>query len=72
MIIIDRIEGNFAVCEFVSGGQTYVTSVELSEICGKAAEGDVLKCENGVLSVDSEQTRLRRERAARLSESLFE
>lgn len=68
--IIDRIEeGRFAVCEEESGSQAVF---ELGQIRGEVREGDCLKEENGVLQVDAEATRLRREKLRKFQQDLFE
>lgn len=56
MIIIDRFEGSIAVLETDSG----MLDVEKSLIPDNAEEGDVLRCENGVYTVDSDATEERR------------
>ncbi len=43
MLIVDRIEGEYAVCESDEGRM----NVPLSRICGKVKEGDILAEKNG-------------------------
>jgi hypothetical protein len=52
-MIIDRFEGNFAVCE-KAGGQ--LTRIARSKIPAEAREGDVLLLENDSLTIDIQAT----------------
>lgn len=56
MIIIDRFEGNIAVLETDVG----MINVDRKLIPEGSAEGDVLRCENGVYVSDRESTETRR------------
>ena len=56
---IDRIEGGVAVCEDADGARKEILITDLPE---GAREGDVLTEENGVITVDEEQTLARRNR----------
>lgn len=56
MIIIDRFEGDIAVLETDEG----MISVSRELVPSGAAEGDVLRCENGTYAADTEATAARR------------
>lgn len=68
-VIIDRFEGNFAVCE--KEDRTMV-NIERSRLPMGAGEGDVLVIEGDVISLDAEETALRRLKIQRMMESLWE
>lgn len=57
MLIIDRFEGDFAVCE-ETGGE--MRDIPRDKIRGKAAEGDVLYQKDGWYEVDHVATKARR------------
>ena len=59
-IIIDRFEGNLALCE------------KEAQLPIGVKEGDVLVEENGSFSVDTEATYQRREKIAQLMNDLWE
>ncbi len=62
-IIIDRFEGDFAVCELEEGKTVNVPKV----LFENAKEGDVV-----TICVDAEQTKERKKRVESLVNSLFE
>lgn len=67
--IVDRIEGNYAVCETEEGK---MLPVELAILPQGIEEGDVLSKEaNGQFFIDREETQRRRDRMRNLSKSLF-
>ena len=66
---IDRIEGEYAVCE--TADRTMKT-IALTEIAGNPKEGDVICREDGTWRVSPEETGRRREQIIRLQKQLFE
>ena len=62
MIIIDRFEGNFAVCE----ADGFMKDIPLKQIADGSAEGDVLIFENGIYKTDRDATEQRKKRAEAL------
>ncbi len=62
MIIIDRIEGDFAVCE--CDGRMINIKTEL--ISGDFSEGDCLRMSGGVYITDASETDKRKRRATAL------
>ncbi len=69
MLIVDRIENGFAVCETE---EQMIISLPLSKCSGPVREGDVLVETDGVYRADPEQTEKLREEARTLSKDLFE
>ncbi len=67
MLIIDRIEGNFAVVE----AEDRHLDIPLSEIEGTPKEGDVLKKTDRGYIIDYESTAARRKRIWGLQNSIF-
>ncbi len=71
-LIIDRFEGNYAICEELSEGEVlrkekkkelHLYGIARAELPVPAKEGDVLCIsDDGNISVDEEQTRVRREK----------
>ncbi|MDD3920648.1 MAG: DUF3006 domain-containing protein [Eubacteriales bacterium] len=69
MLIVDRIEGDYAVCERLDGR---MTDIPLCAICPPVFEGDVLCfAENGLFRCDEAQTENKHEEAAALLDGLF-
>lgn len=68
MIIVDRIEGAFAVCEM---DDKSMQNIALSELPVGVKEGDVLAVENGTYVIDAKQTKERSERIAQKMNRLF-
>ena len=66
--IIDRFEGEFAVLEKEDGG---IIDVPKSEIEG-AKEGDVVLFENGLYTIDIEETEKRKALIEEKMKKLFE
>lgn len=67
---IDRIEGDKAVC-IADSGETVI--IPVSSVSGEISEGKILvENENGVYSVDEDETERRRKAVFELSESLFD
>lgn len=63
---VDRIEGNVVILED-ENGDTVTVSVETLPACGA---GDVLQYENGVYTVEKEETQKRRSAAYALEQKL--
>lgn len=68
MIIVDRIEGAFAVCEM---DDKSMQNIALLELPVGVKEGDVLAVENGAYVIDAKQTKECTERIAQKMNRLF-
>ncbi len=68
MLILDRFEEGFAVCEY---NGDYVC-IPTSMISQDAKEGDVLRLNGDIYEVDAEMTNIRREKNSYLLDSLWE
>ena len=68
MIIVDRLEGAFAVCEM---DDKSMQNIALSELPAGIKEGDVLTVENSAYVIDIKQTAERSERIAQKMSRLF-
>ena len=68
MIIVDRIEGAFAVCEM---DDKSMQNIALSEHPAGIKEGDALAEDNGTYVIDAKQTKERSERIAQKMNRLF-
>lgn len=66
--IIDRLEGDIAVCELEDGS---MVDTPLSSLPEGVREGDCLVRVDGLWHIDSERTATRKTRIAKLAESLF-
>jgi len=73
MLIIDRIEGEYAVCE-LSDEQENTTNilVKLDRLPQNVKEGDVIVIKDDHYEICEEETQKRREKIIGLSNSLFE
>ena len=67
--IVDRIEGNLAVCEREDGG---FEDIPLDQLPKGIREGNVLNCENGAWVLDLKAEKERRKRLFEKQESLFQ
>ena len=65
--IIDRFEGNYAVCE---AADLSMTNVERSKLPSEAKEGDTIIYDGEVYTIDEDDTNRRRERIKRKFNSL--
>lgn len=65
---IDRIENKTAICE---RGDLSLVELPLSLLPKGAKEGSVLKLENGVYTLDTEEERRRKSRILELQNMLF-
>lgn len=67
-IIIDRFEGNYAVCE---DEYRNIIEIDKKEIPQNAKDGDVLTVNHGVIEIDEEETVARRKLIKELQKNLF-
>ncbi|WP_342399985.1 DUF3006 domain-containing protein [Weizmannia sp. FSL W8-0676] len=67
--IVDRIEGEFAVCE--KDDRTTV-DIRLSELPSGVQAGDVIIVENGIPRIDRQLTKERKAQIKKLADELFE
>jgi hypothetical protein len=67
--IIDRFEGDLAVCEAEDGK---LVDIEKSKLPKNAEVGDVLVLENGKFRVDKKETEKRRKEIEDLMNELFD
>ncbi|MBW9153044.1 DUF3006 domain-containing protein [Clostridium estertheticum] len=68
-VIIDRFEGNYAVCE--KEDRTMI-DIKKSGIPSIAKEGDVLCIDNDVIIIDIEKTKKRLNEIEKLTKGLWE
>ncbi|NMA64673.1 MAG: DUF3006 domain-containing protein [Clostridiaceae bacterium] len=68
-IIIDRFEGQYAVCE--KEDRTMI-NIEKSKVPIEARPGDVLYVIDDVIVIDEKETKLRKEKMKKLLDSLWE
>ncbi len=61
--IIDRFEGETAVCETQDGE---IVSIDRASLTDNVREGMVIRCENGVYLADEQETESRQERIRNL------
>jgi len=67
-VIIDRFEGDFAVCE--KEDKTMI-DIERNKIPDEAKEGDALLVEDSKIIIDEEETKKREERIIDLTKDLW-
>lgn len=67
--VIDRFEGDFAVCENEEGK---MVNMDKKTLPLEAKEGDVIIFDCNGVSIDKEETTKRRKRINELAESLWE
>lgn len=68
-VVIDRFEGEHAICENES---EELIKIERSKLPTDAAEGDVIVIDGDSITVDREETRKRKERIKKLMGELWE
>lgn len=68
MLIIDRFEGNYAVCE---KEDRTIINIERSELPKEAKEGDVLVVKENCIIIDEKATQERREHIKKLMKDLW-
>lgn len=69
MLVIDRFEGNIAVCE--EDGGTF-RNISRDQLPPESREGDCLEVQDGAYHVNREETQRRREEILRLQNSLWD
>lgn len=67
-LIIDRFEGNFAVCEMEN---KEIIDIERSRIPKEAKEGDILVINSDKIYISYEETEKRRSEIERLANELW-
>lgn len=67
-LIIDRFEGNFAVCE---NENKEMINIERNKIPSSANEGDVISLENNIFTIYVEETNIRKEKISKLLNDLW-
>lgn len=67
-VIIDRFEGDFAVCEREDRS---MIDIEISKIPSKAKEGDVLDISDDIITIDLEETERRKRKIEELTKDLW-
>lgn len=69
-LIIDRMEGNFYICE---DKEKKMFAIDKSEMVKGAKEGDVITItDDGIIEVDEEKTMARKKKIGKLQSSVFE
>jgi pyruvate kinase len=68
-VIVDRFEGELAVCEKEDKSMIDISRKELPE---EVQVGDVLVIENGQTRIDYEETKNRKQRIEKLAKDLWE
>ena len=68
-IIIDRFEGEYAVCE---NELEKMVKIEKNKLPAEALEGDVLILEGEQITLDKNETQKRKEKIEKLMEELWE
>lgn len=69
-VIIDRFEGEFAVCEVSDDGR--MINLPQKDLPEGAKPGDVLTISDGSITIDNEETADRKKRINNLLDSLWE
>jgi hypothetical protein len=67
-VIIDRFEGEFAVCE---KEDRKIIDIEISKLPSNAKEGDVLNISNDTITIEVEETEKRRRKIEELTKDLW-
>lgn len=68
--IIDRFEGNFAVCEVT--GENRMINLAKTVLPDNVKEGDVLSIDGTIISIDKDETDKRSKQIKNLLNSLWE
>lgn len=68
MLIIDRFEGNYAVCE---DENKQMHNIELRFIEGNPKEGDIIENNNGSFKINVEETKKRRKYIEDLTKDMW-
>lgn len=69
ILVIDRFEGDFAVCEDRESGKMH--NIEISKLPQNVKEGDVIKLKNNQYSIDEEKNKEIEERINNKRKNLF-
>lgn len=69
VVVIDRFEGSYAVCESDKGE---IINIEKNKIPGDAVEGDVLRLYDGEITIDRNETLKRKNEVDKLLKDLWE
>jgi len=67
-VIIDRFEGNYAVCE---KEDRTMMDIKKNDLPSEAKEGDVLNIDNNMITIDVEGTEKRRREIKKSTEDLW-
>lgn len=67
--IIDRFEGNYAVCEDENKN---MVNIERNKLPLPAKEGDVLSVEGNDIKIDIQETEARKQKIKKMMDSLWE
>jgi len=70
--IIDRFEGDFAVCEAPESPSRETEYISIDKLYKNAKEGDIIKLENGEYHLDETATKKARNKNIALQNSLFD
>jgi hypothetical protein len=68
-VIIDRFEGNYAICEKEDGT---MTNIQKDKIPSVSKEGDVLLVNDNEITIDEDATKNRKEEIEKLTKDLWE
>lgn len=68
-VIVDRFEGEYAICEMES---MEMTKIEKCKLPSGVSEGDVLVIDGDKITIDHEETQRRKEKIERLMGKLWE
>ncbi len=69
-LVIDRIEGNIAVCENRRNG--IIIEIEISKLPAHVKEGDIIKYFNGSYRIDKEEEKNIKKRITEKMNNLWE
>lgn len=67
--VIDRFEGEYAICEKESGE---LLKMERSKFPSEASEGDVITIDKNIITIDRNETQKRKEKIEKLMDELWE
>ncbi len=68
-IVIDRFEGQFAVCE---SEDKSIIDIEINKLPEGAKEGDVLFVEGESITINNEATKMRKKKLQKMMDDLWE
>jgi hypothetical protein len=67
-VIIDRFEGDFAVCE---QEDKKMVNIDRSKLPEQSAEGDVLDISSGTIRIDRNETNERKKKISNMMDNLW-